>query len=191
MLTSNRTCLLLFGLFSGDLATLSAISVPDTPTVIYILTMFCNGSITGAILHYSLAHLIQVTSFSDRLMATALITTFRGFASSFGAAIGGGIFARALSSSLRIGLDRIGFQNKEQLIKSLIGKPALAHQLSGQVAAVVIQASAQTVGLVFLSGSFLALGGFVFQAGVSKRTGALKRAIEPSGGFSGEEEEVL
>jgi hypothetical protein len=63
-------------------------------------------------------------------ITTSLLGTFRGFGGSFGTAIGGGVFYRILRQSLVDGFSDLdgGLANgREELIKKLIGSPALVN----------------------------------------------------------------
>lgn len=63
-------------------------------------------------------------------IVTGLLATFRGFSGSFGTAVGGGVFARTLTGSLRAGFDKLDMggglpaAGREKLITILSGSPA-------------------------------------------------------------------
>ncbi|KAI1331735.1 MFS general substrate transporter [Xylariaceae sp. FL0255] len=122
-------CIVLFGI---SLFALSVSSTRDTPFALYVVIVFFNGLFTGGTLNYTLAHLLHLTVPEAHYVATSLLGTFRGFAGSFGSAIGGGIFARTLRDSLETGLKAIdGTDNlskdRMDLIRKLIGSPALVY----------------------------------------------------------------
>ncbi|KAI1778388.1 MFS general substrate transporter [Hypoxylon cercidicola] len=112
-----------FALFAASLFVLSLASTPDVPIALYVLVVFLNGLFTGAALNYTLAHLLHLTPPDTHYVATSLLGTFRGFAGSFGSAIGGGIFARTLRESLEAGFDG----DRGELVRKLIGSPALVY----------------------------------------------------------------
>ncbi|KAI1500360.1 major facilitator superfamily domain-containing protein [Biscogniauxia marginata] len=124
--------ILCFGLFAISLLALSLASAPDVPFPLYIILVFLNGLFTGGALNYTLAHMLHLTLPDTHYVATSLLGTFRGFAGSFGSAIGGGIFARTLRGCLETGLKAIDGTGKlgkdrEELIRKLIGSPALVY----------------------------------------------------------------
>ncbi|KAI3318022.1 MFS general substrate transporter [Xylariaceae sp. AK1471] len=122
-------CFVLFGI---SLLALSVSSTRDTPFPLYVAIVFFNGLFTGGALNYTLAHLLHLTLPETHYVATSLLGTFRGFAGSFGSAIGGGIFARTLRDNLERGLkavdgsDRLD-KDREELIRKLIGSPLLVY----------------------------------------------------------------
>ncbi|KAI1850241.1 hypothetical protein JX266_004099 [Neoarthrinium moseri] len=125
-------CLVSIVLFGLSLIVLSFISSPAVPTWVYVGVVFVNGLFTGAALNYTLAHMLHLTPASTHYVSTSLLGTFRGFAGSFGSAIGGGIFSRTLRHGLEKGfktVDNTGRLSAErrELIKKLIGSPALVY----------------------------------------------------------------
>ncbi|ETS74658.1 hypothetical protein PFICI_13142 [Pestalotiopsis fici W106-1] len=119
-------------LFGLSLFMLSFASNPSVPTWVYVAILFANGLCTGATLNYTLAHLLHLTPSSTHYIATSLLATFRGFAGSFGTAIGGGIFVRSLRDGLEQGFMTVDGTDKlsdarQLLIKRLVGSPALVH----------------------------------------------------------------
>ncbi|KAI1750780.1 major facilitator superfamily domain-containing protein [Xylaria castorea] len=122
--------ILCFVLFGISLLALSVSSTRDTPFGLYVAIVFLNGLFTGGALNYTLAHLLHLTLPETHYVATSLLGTFRGFAGSFGSAIGGGIFARTLRDSLEKGLKALDgsdhlSKSREQLIRKLIGSPLI------------------------------------------------------------------
>ncbi len=91
--------------------------------------VFLNGLCTGAALNYTMAHLLHLSSPDMHFITTSLLSTFRGFAGSFGTAIGGGVFSRTLRDALTAGFKRLDGggpldKAREKLIAVLIGAPA-------------------------------------------------------------------
>jgi len=130
-----------------------------------MITTFANGFCTGAALNYTLAHLLHLTLPQTQFIASSLITTFRGFASSFGSAIGGGLFSRALKSALEKGFKRKGFVRKDELLKKLLGSPALVASLVGDEKEIAINSYVSALMVLFTFAGILALIAIVLQAG--------------------------
>lgn len=116
--------------FGLTLFGLSFVSNAATNAWLYIAVIFLNGFSTGAALNYTLAHMLHLADPATHFVSTSLLATFRGFAGSFGTAIGGGIFARTLRSVLASGFERLDggeglSKGRSELITKLIGSPAL------------------------------------------------------------------
>ncbi|KAK3327145.1 major facilitator superfamily domain-containing protein [Cercophora scortea] len=119
-------------LFTIALAGLSFLSTATAPAALYVSVIFLNGLFTGAALNYTLAHLLHLSTPDMHFIVTGLLSTFRGFAGSFGTAIGGGVFARSLRGALAEGFTRLDGENgggglshaREKMITVLIGSPA-------------------------------------------------------------------
>lgn len=125
-------CLVSIFMFGVALFGLSVTSTAATPAWLYVGLVFCNGFCTGAALNYTLAHLLHVAAPGTHYIATGLLTTFRGFAGSFGTSIGGGIFTRRLQEELALGFARLDGgggddlpPGRAKLIKRLVGSPNL------------------------------------------------------------------
>lgn len=93
--------------FGAALLGLSRTSTAAVPGWAYLALVFANGFCTGAAMNYTLAHLLHVSVPGTHYVATGLLTTFRGFAGSFGTSIGGGIFTRRLRAELAAGFARL------------------------------------------------------------------------------------
>ncbi|KAK3351956.1 major facilitator superfamily domain-containing protein [Neurospora tetraspora] len=102
----------------------------------YVGVIFVNGLATGAAVNYTMAHLLHLSHVREHFIVTGLLATFRGFAGSFGTAIGGGIFGRELRASLYRGFESIGEggmlprERIEKLVTVLVGSPARVHEPS-------------------------------------------------------------
>ncbi|KAI9054109.1 hypothetical protein LZ554_001280 [Drepanopeziza brunnea f. sp. 'monogermtubi'] len=180
-------------LFACTLATLSQLTNPDTPTALFILTVFANGLCTGAALNYTLAHLLHLTPPSAHFISTSLITTFRGFAGSFGSAIGGGLFVRVLKSRLETGFAAHGggggggLQGREELVRRLLGSPALVQALTGWEQSVAVAGYVGGLRVLFVAGAGLALAMVLVQAATGWE-GAGGGGVGKAGGAEEEEE---
>ena len=179
-LTWIRSCIISFALFAVTLFILSLISTLDSTTIAYIGVIFLNGLCTGAALNYTLAHILHLSLPETHFIVTALLATFRGFAGSFGSAIGGGIFARLLESSLQQGFKNRGLSGKKELIKQLLGSPELVLSLTGDDKEVAIAGYVTALKGLFVAASGLAMIMVVVQAGTGWRTPIEKKADETS-----------
>lgn len=167
-------CLVSVALFGTSLFALSFTSSPSVPTWVFVVIIFINGLCTGAALNYTLAHMLHLTPSSTHYIATSLLGTFRGFAGSFGSAIGGGIFARTLRDSLEKGFKTLDNDDKlswarQILIKRLVGSPALVYngglgQVEQQVA---VQGYVAGLKVLFQAAVVLSAIVFVLQAATS------------------------
>ncbi len=121
--------LISLALFSTAIFALAFVSNAAALAGVYIAVVFLNGLCTGAALNYTMAHLLHLSSPDMHFITTSLLSTFRGFAGSFGTAIGGGVFNRTLRDALTAGFERLdggGALDKarEKLIAVLVGAPA-------------------------------------------------------------------
>jgi len=155
------------GLFPLTLVALGVLSEEGTRAGVYIVVMFLNGLITGAALNYTLAHLLHLTTPSTHFIATSLLATFRGFAGSFGSAIGGGVFSRILDSSLQNGFKEKGMEGEEiqGLIRMLLGSPAMVNGLVGVEKLVAVKGYTDALKGLFFTGAVLSVGVIAIQAG--------------------------
>jgi hypothetical protein len=165
MLTRDRSCIISFALFSVALFTLSQLSTQNSSTTAYIVAIFVNGLCTGAALNYTLAHILHLSLPENHFIVTALLATFRGFAGSFGSAIGGGIFARVLQPTLEQGFKDKGLHGKKELIRQLLGSPALVSSLKGDDKEVAITGYVAALQGLFVAASGLAMTMVLVQAG--------------------------
>ncbi|KAL7623053.1 hypothetical protein AAE478_006732 [Parahypoxylon ruwenzoriense] len=170
------SCVVSFALFATSLFVLSLSSTPDIPIALYIAIVFVNGLCTGAALNYTLAHLLHLTPPDTHYIATSLLGTFRGFAGSFGSAIGGGIFARTLRESLEKGFKAIDGPDgsdlgRGELIRKLIGSPALVYNggLSDEERQVAVQGYVDALKVLFQAAVVLSLFVLVIQAATGWR----------------------
>ena len=159
-------------LFAG--ATLAAsrlASGPATPAALVVAVLLAHGLATGALLNYSLAHLLHLTRPADHFVATSLLATFRGFAGSFGTTIGGGAFTRALRAGLEAGFAALDGGSpltpaRRELIGRLIGSPALVFGGSMSAAEKAVAVAGYEVALrrLYAGAAAAALFMLLFQA---------------------------
>ena len=167
--------------FGATLYSLSILSTAASPTWLYVLALFLNGFATGTALSYTLAHLLHLSAAEAHFIATSLLGTFRGFAGSFGTAIGGGIFSRTLRAALTKGfraLDHDGGSGsgggsgevdgdgRHDLIARLIGSPALVFGgcLSDAERTVAVQSYEHALGVLYRAATLLCIIVLVIQA---------------------------
>ncbi|KAH7030757.1 major facilitator superfamily domain-containing protein [Microdochium trichocladiopsis] len=179
-------------LFGATIFSMGYVSDPRVPMGVYILLLFLNGLFTGAALNYTLAHILHLTPPDAHYMSTSLLSTFRGFAGSFGTAIGGGIFIRTLRESLEHGFRHLphdspggGGNSRAELIKKLIGGPALVFHgpeglLSPEERQVAVHGYVDALRVLFHAAFVLTIGVLVLQAGTGWKA--------PLDGEAGEEE---
>ncbi|KAI1762147.1 MFS general substrate transporter [Hypoxylon sp. FL1150] len=163
------SCVVSFALFAASLFALSLASTPDIPIALYVAVVFVNGLFTGAALNYTLAHLLHLAPPDTHYVATSLLGTFRGFAGSFGSAIGGGIFARTLRGSLEEGFG--GPRARPELVRKLVGSPALVYGggLDAQEQEVAVRGYVDALRILFQAAVVLSVIVLVVQAATGWR----------------------
>ena len=171
-------CLVVFAMNPLTLLLLGYLSTPDTPVTLYLLSTFLNGLVTGAALNYTLAHLLHLTPPSTHFIATSVLSTFRGFAGSFGSAVGGGIFTRILRANLEQGFAEKGLKDRGELVRKLLGSPALVAGLSGGEREVAISGYVDAIRGLFWAGADLAVVVIAVQAGTGWKAGVDEKEEE-------------
>jgi hypothetical protein len=152
-------------LFPLTMVIIALISTPTSPWSLYVGMVFFNGLVTGAALNYALVHLLHLTIPEVHPIAISLLATFRGFAGSFGSAIGGGFFARVLNKSLKTGFADAGLSHRGDLIRRLLGSPALVGKLDGVERAIAVSAYQDALKALFLGAVGLSVLVTIIQAG--------------------------
>jgi hypothetical protein len=163
--------LVIFAMYPLSFLLLGVVSTPETPVALYVAATFINGLITGAALNYTLAHLLHLTAPSTHFVATSLLGTFRGFAGSFGSAVGGGIFTRVLGRTLEQGFDNKGLKGRENLIRRLLGSPALVAGLTGVEKEVALIGYEKALKSLFWAAAGMTVVTVVIQAGTGWKAG--------------------
>lgn len=153
-----------------SLMCIALLSTTDSSVVLYAFIIFVNGFTCGAFLNYTVAHVLHLTTPSSHYIVTSLIATFRSLAGSFGSAIGGGIFSRVLKRRLEAGFyDSIwqgpNPEDRDELIRKLLGSPALVWQLEGYERQAAIAAYSEALRTMFLAGVALTVLMTFAQAG--------------------------
>ncbi|KAI1657261.1 MFS general substrate transporter [Daldinia decipiens] len=190
------SCIISFILFAASLFALSLASTPDIPIALYIITVFLNGLFAGAALNYTLAHLLHLTLPDTHYIATSLLGTFRGFAGSFGSAIGGGIFSRTLRASLERGFKSIDGpsspEDRSELIRKLIGSPALVFNggLGAKEQTIAVQGYVDGLKILFHAAVVLSIVVSVVQAATGWKGPGDKMKSRESGSSNALRDEV-
>lgn len=152
-------------LFPVTMAVLAFISTSSSPWGLYVAMVFLNGFVTGATTNYALVHLLHLTLPEVHPIVISLLATFRGFAGSFGSAIGGGYFVRVLRTSLTDGFAREGLEHREDLTRRLLGSPALVWKLEGAERRVAVECYEDALKALFLGAVGLSVIVAFVQAG--------------------------
>jgi predicted MFS family arabinose efflux permease len=155
-------CLVIFTLFPISLGLIAFMSTPTISLYAFWFLLFLNGLCAGAGMNYSLAHIQHLVRRGDRIIAIALFSTFRGFAGTFGATVGGGIFDRALRGALKTHFK--GLHPPAGLLRELMGSPRAVQKLGGKFREAAVQGYSDALKALFLAGVGLALVTLVLQA---------------------------
>lgn len=126
-----------------------------TPMVQQSAYLFILGAGIGLCMQVLILIVQSTANFSDLGVATSGVTFFRTIGSSFGAAIFGSLFANFLGN--RIGPALAAGGAPPEAAES----PRLLHQLAPEVAAPIVAAYADSLGMVFLCAAPVALVGFI------------------------------
>jgi hypothetical protein len=156
-------------LFPITMFVLSVLSSQSSPTYLYITLLFCNGLATGCTMNYTLVHALHLTPGTVHPIVLSLIATFRGFASSFGSAMGGGFFQRLLAGYLQSGFDGRGIKDEDDLIRKLLGSPALVRTLKSPEREIAESAYVSAIKGLFVAGVALSAFMVLIQAGTGWR----------------------
>lgn len=168
---SGRSCLVIFVLYISSFFLIAILSTPTCPVWAYVAAVFYNGFCVGALLNYTLSHVLHLTLPATHFIVTSLIAMSRSFAGSFGSAIGGGIFGRVLKSRLE---ERFltGHHDRsedgepiESLIRRLLGSPALVSQLHGFEREAAVESYQSALQTLFFAAFSLAVLMAIVQAG--------------------------
>ncbi|KAL4915824.1 major facilitator superfamily domain-containing protein [Aspergillus aurantiobrunneus] len=144
---------------------LCALSTQTSHTVAYVLAMFINGFAIGASMNYTFAHILYQTRLEVHYIVTALVGMSRGFAGSFGSAMGGGFFQRELKAGLEDGFARHGLSGKDDLVHKLLGSPVLVRTLAGAEREVAMQSYEHAIKMLLLGGFVIMIVASIAQAG--------------------------
>lgn len=165
-------------LFALATMALSILSLEDSPAALFMTATFLNGFFAGALMNYTISHLLHLTSPHMHYIVSALFTTFRGLAGSFGSAVGGGFFTRILKGALETGFSQQGLPPKPDLVRTLLGSPATVSHLDGIERLVAVQSYEHAFRMLFMAATFLILVAAAFQAGTGWAAGSEDKADE-------------
>jgi MFS family permease len=126
-----------------------------TPTWQQSLYLFVLGTGIGLCMQVLILVVQNTSSFADLGVATSGVTFFRTIGSSFGAAIFGSLFANFLAGRIGPALAASGAPPRAAQ------SPQALHALSPEMAAPIIDAYADSLGMVFLCAVPVAVVGFV------------------------------
>jgi predicted MFS family arabinose efflux permease len=172
-------CVLSILLFGVALFGLSLTSNARSPAWLYVLVIFLNGFCTGAAMNYTLAHVLHLSTPDTHFIATSLLATFRGFAGSFGTAIGGGVFTRSLRAHLTAGFAKLDgtpdlSPRRVALIRRLLGSPDFVFNgwLSPAEREVAVKGYESAFSVMYACGAALVVLVLLLQAGTGWTTPA-------------------
>lgn len=167
-------CIVSLTCFAATLFALGLASGEDSPGWLYVSILLLNGLATGAALNYTLNHMLHLSVAREHFVATSLLGTFRGFAGSFGSAIGGGLFIRSLRGFLEEGFQRLDGRNDEsrqELIWKLIGSPDIiwGPELDGGERKVAIEGYVAALRVLYGGAVVLAVAIIFVQAAAGRK----------------------
>jgi EmrB/QacA subfamily drug resistance transporter len=125
-----------------------------TPMALQSLYLFILGTGIGMCMQVLILIVQNTSKFADLGVATSGVTFFRTIGSSFGAAIFGSLFANFLQSRIGPALAESGAP------PAAAQSPQVLHHLPHDVAAPIVNAYADSLGMVFLCAAPVALVGF-------------------------------
>lgn len=165
------SCLVVYALFTLSVLTIARITTRDVSMAVYFCVAGVNGFMIGASMIYTLTHVLHRTPKQTHFIISSLIAMFRGLSASFGSAIGGGIFARILKQALKKGFEERGVwpEGKKELIRRLLGSPALVGKLVGVEREVAIDGYVVALRTLFMTAAVIAAVATVVQAGTGWR----------------------
>jgi predicted MFS family arabinose efflux permease len=164
------SCLVILTIFPLTLTALTLVSTANSPTWTILLCTFANGLCAGAAVNYTFHHALHLVKPEVRFIIVSLLTTFRGFAGTFGSAIGGGIFSRVLRKSLQQGFADAGLSGRGDLIKRLLGSPRVVQGLVGIEKGIAIDAYTKATQSLFWAGVILSGIMLIVQSGTRTKT---------------------
>ena len=127
--------------------------------------MALNGVAAAGVVTYTPIHLLHLCDPQNHAFALGLLTNARGFAGSFASAIGGGLFLRMLKGSLERGFRNSGLVYEPDLIRKLLGSPAMVQELAGEEKLIAMHGYEYSLKMIFLFGGGLGLLMAIVQAG--------------------------
>jgi EmrB/QacA subfamily drug resistance transporter len=126
-----------------------------TPLLAQSLYLFILGTGIGMCMQVLILIVQNTSSFDDLGVSTSGVTFFRTIGSSFGAAIFGSLFANFLDARIGAALAASGAP------PAAAQSPQVLHQLPPEIAAPIVNAYADSLGMVFLCAAPVAVVGFI------------------------------
>lgn len=157
-------CLAIFTLYPISLLAITFATTQTVSMVFYWFLLLANGLCAGGAMNYSLAHLQHLVHVDVRLIAISIYFTFRGFAGTFGATLGGSIFFKALGVALRSRFAEAHLKPSPDLLRQLIGSPRAVQDLTGVWKTTAAQAYTDALRMLFLAAVGMSIITFVLQA---------------------------
>jgi MFS family permease len=157
-------CLVVFALFPLSILWLAMSTTATVSMWLYYFILLWNGLCAGGGMNYTLAHIQHLVHTDVRLIAISIFFTFRGFAGTFGATVGGGIFNRALKAALVRRFDEEDIVLPDALLRKLVGSARAVQDLGGFARKAAVQGYVDALRTLFFSSIGLAIVTLVLQA---------------------------
>lgn len=157
-------CLAIFTIYPVSLLAITFSTTQTVSMVFYWFLLLANGLCAGGAMNYTLAHLQHLVQVDVRLIAISIFFTFRGFAGTFGATVGGSIFYKALGVALRSRFTKAHLKPSSDLLRQLIGSPRTVQDLTGVWKTTAAQAYVDALRTLFLAAVGMSILTFVLQA---------------------------
>jgi predicted MFS family arabinose efflux permease len=157
-------CLVIFTIFPVSILWIAFSTTATVSLALYWFILLVNGLIAGAGMNYTLAHIQHLVHTDVRLIAISIFFTFRGFAGTFGATGGGGIFNRALRTALQYRFSEAHVKITEDALKRLVGSPRAVQELTGAARGAAVQGYVDALRNLFLASIGLTVVTLVLQA---------------------------
>jgi MFS family permease len=157
-------CLVIFTIYPLSLLAISFSTSATVSMALYWVLLLSNGLCAGGAMNYALAHLQHLVHIDVRLIAISIYFTFRGFAGTFGATVGGGIFYKALGRALRRRFADAHLNPTPALLRQLIGSPRAVQDLTGVWRKAAVQGYVDALKVLFLAAVGMSIVTLVMQA---------------------------
>ncbi|QDS73302.1 hypothetical protein FKW77_005891 [Venturia effusa] len=157
-------CLAIFTVYPISLLAITFSTTQTVSMVFYWFLLLANGLCAGGAMNYTLAHLQHLVHIDVRLIAISIYFTFRGFAGTFGATVGGSIFYKALGAALRSRFAKAHLRPSPDLLRQLIGSPRAVQDLTGEWKTTAAQAYVDALRTLFLAAVAMSILTFILQA---------------------------
>ncbi|TID25784.1 AP-3 complex subunit beta-2 [Venturia nashicola] len=158
------SCLAIFTVYPISLLAITFSTTQTVPMVFYWFLLLANGLCAGGAMNYTLAHLQHLVHVDVRLTAISIYFTFRGFAGTFGATVGGSIFYKSLGVALRTRFAKAHLKPSSDLLRQLIGSPSAVQDLTGVWKTTAAQAYVDALRTLFLAAVGMSILTFILQA---------------------------